>query len=229
MLAGKSLTKAATQSISGSHHPLLPGTLQLHTGVLMVVAAPGVGKSVYAMNMVAGRPCVYFSADTLGAIQAQRHTRVAGDPPPYFWVDDRPAIHPKQAEATLLGYRQLFGTYPELIVIDNYLDIVFPGGAEDPEAAMGWLNMVAAKTGATVIVLHHVTAQFNDGETPIPLSGVRGQLARIPYGCVTLAKDFRGLRVFCVKNRYGLAEGVDTMYLTKWKGELCLSPCVRTA
>lgn len=81
---------------------------------------------------------------------------------------------------------------------------------------MEFLHKMGRDTGACVVGLHHVTGKHNDGDVPIPLSGVKGQISRIPELIVTLhrVKQEFGpdlLRVSTVKNRAGVANpsGVD--------------------
>ena len=109
------------------------------------------------------------------------------------------------------AYEELHGDYPELIVVDNALDVVMEGGdidqAQSLDALMAWLHELARTTDACVIVLHHVTGPYNDANQPIPLSGVKGQIGRVPELILTLHKalgEYGGpdeIRVSTVKNR----------------------------
>lgn len=109
------------------------------------------------------------------------------------------------------AYEELHGDYPELIVVDNALDVVMEGGDIDQsqslDALMAWLHELARTTDACVIVLHHVTGPYNDANQPIPLSGVKGQIGRVPELILTLHKalgDYGSsdeIRVSTVKNR----------------------------
>lgn len=109
------------------------------------------------------------------------------------------------------AYEELHGDYPELIVVDNALDVVMEGGdvdqAQSLDALMGWLHELARTTDACVIVLHHVTGPYNDANQPIPLSGVKGQIGRVPELILTLHKELGEygspdrINVSTVKNR----------------------------
>ena len=109
------------------------------------------------------------------------------------------------------AYEELHGDYPELIVVDNALDVVMEGSdidqAQSLDALMSWLHELARTTDACVIVLHHVTGPYNDANQPIPLSGVKGQIGRVPELILTLHKaigDYGSsdeIRVSTVKNR----------------------------
>lgn len=70
---------------------------------------------------------------------------------------------------------------------------------------------MARRTGAALVGLHHVTGPFNDSATPIPLSGIKGQIGRVPEVVLTMHRISEGfgsdsLRVSTVKNRTGKAD-----------------------
>jgi hypothetical protein len=67
--------------------------------------------------------------------------------------------------------------------------------------------------------LHHVTGGYNDADRPIPLSGVKGQIARVPEMVLTLHKqtDVCGPDLLCVstvKNRGGKADPSGSEYVS---------------
>jgi len=62
-----------------------------------------------------------------------------------------------------------------------------------------------------VIGLHHVTGPHNDGDKPIPLSGIKGQIGRVPEMIMTLHRvpnEFGpdALNISTVKNRGGKSD-----------------------
>ena len=57
---------------------------------------------------------------------------------------------------------------------------------------MDYLKAMARETSACVIGLHHVTGEYNNGDKPIPLSGVKGQIGRVPEMILTLHKRNMG-------------------------------------
>lgn len=128
-------------------------------------------------------------------------------------------------ENSLRAYDEVFGDYPSLVVVDNITNVRTGLNEEDPfaglEAAMEEFHDLARATGACFVGLHHVTGPFNDGDKPIPLSGIKGQIARVPEMVLTLhrARDtFSGsekLRVSTVKNRSGRSQpnGLDFVEL----------------
>lgn len=108
-------------------------------------------------------------------------------------IDYESSPSPEDIEEILEAYWELFGEYPTLIVIDNITNVSGVGGEDDDystglEGLMDYLHSMARGTAACVIGLHHVTGPYNDGDKPIPLSGVKGQIARVPEMVLTLHK-----------------------------------------
>ncbi|WP_066904095.1 AAA family ATPase [Mycolicibacterium houstonense] len=129
----------------------------------------------------------------------------------------------KTIENSLAGYEETFGNHPQMVVVDNITNVLTGVAAndEDPfgglEVLMDYLHETARETGAAVIGLHHVTGDYNDGDKPIPLRGVKGQIARVPELILTLHRvpsTYGGdsLRVSTVKNRAGRADASGREY-----------------
>lgn len=199
----------------------------------MVAAGPGTGKSAFVLSyaLKSGVSTMYFSADSDAYVQLSRSlailgnasmaeaselalsddydkmTQIVGDVPIRFSYNPSPTLG--HMEKAIIAYDELYGDFPELIVVDNALDVVLDG-EDDPNTSldhlMAWLHDLARTTGSCVIVLHHVTGPFNDADKPIPLSGVKGQIGRVPELILTLHKHTEeiGPDVLCVstvKNR----------------------------
>ncbi|MEU8948766.1 AAA family ATPase [Streptomyces sp. NPDC048489] len=185
-------------------------------------------------------PVMYFSADSNAATQLTRATAIVsgenvrevkrkllrddfGEYYPHlqkrwwtrFSFDARP--RPKDIERDLAAYFEVFGTMPHLIVVDNITN-VDAGGAADAEAfSFGleamceYLADMARETKAHVLALHHVTGEHSDGLSPIPLSGVKGKIGRVPSVIITLHKEIDGMdgriiHASPVKNREGFED-----------------------
>lgn len=176
---------------------------------------------------------MYFSADSdafvqlsrslsiLGGVDMQeasgmvlrgeydRIQAVVGQVPIRFNYSPSPTL--ETITTQVQAYEELHGDFPELIVVDNALDVVMEGGEVDQsqslDALMSWLHDLARTTEACIIVLHHVTGPYNDANQPIPLSGVKGQIGRVPELILTLHKALGEygepdeIRVSTVKNR----------------------------
>lgn len=207
--------------------------------LVLIVAPPGIGKSGFVLRYALGAniPAFYFSADSDQFTQTTRalsiltgdtqeksaEALIAADPNALAVLDSQivrwnfesqPTLD--DIETSLKAYEEVYGDFPHLIVVDNITNVIsgFAGNDEDPfgglESFMDWLHKVARDTGACVVGLHHTKGDHNDGSKPIPLSGVKGQIARVPEMVLTLHRiqnDYGSdtLNVSAVKNRSGRA------------------------
>lgn len=205
----------------------------------LFAAAPGVGKSAFVVNMLlkANVPALYFSADTdafttylrAGAILTGWSTRdieTAVEAGNAAEIDARLAaldtlrfdfagrIDTDDVAESLMAYAGTYGEFPHAIVADNLSNV---DADSDPRVALDagcdFLHEVARETGAAVIALHHVTGEFDNGDRPVPLSGLRGKVSKVPELVLTLYRnastglDGVGELYVCpVKNRTGRAD-----------------------
>jgi hypothetical protein len=192
------------------------------------------------LSLYGNIPVLYFSADSNAATQLTRATAILtgdnvrdvkrklladdfGEYTSYlskrWWIrlnyQARPALD--AIEKDLRAYFEVFGMFPHLIVVDNITN-VDGGGAGDAEsytfgleAMCEYLSEMARYTGAHVLSLHHVVGEYSDGLQPIPLSGVKGKIGRVPNVILTIHKEIDGmdgriLHVSPVKNREGFED-----------------------
>lgn len=108
------------------------------------------------------------------------------------------------------AFEELYGEYPALIVIDNITNVQNGNQDNDGDPFSGlegfleYAHTMARETQSCVVGLHHVNAAYNDGTTPIPMSGVKGQIGRIPEMILTLFQPHPGtMGVSPVKIRGG--------------------------
>lgn len=110
-------------------------------------------------------------------------------------------------EGELSAHVELNGCYPEVLVIDNLVDMTPEDDADEFRAAadeLAWLKGVARKTGMAVIALHHVTGEHSNGQAPIGLNGIRGKVDKHQGLIMTIHRPHDGeMRVSVVKNRNG--------------------------
>lgn len=201
--------------------------------VCMVAAAPNAGKSMFALiySIQAKVPTLFFSADTDTAtvmMRAAAHLSGHGqtiverklqEDPSYYnedlhnishiqWVfDSNPSLD--DIEMEIKAYIELYGISPELIVIDNLMNVA---AEQDNEWAglrqiMMELHDMARKTEACVMVLHHVSEQgeYGDTTTPPQRRAIHGKVSQLPSLILTLgySPSEGTLRVAPVKNRFG--------------------------
>lgn len=201
--------------------------------VCMVAAAPNAGKSMFAFIYAirAQVPTLFFSADTdtttvmiRAAAHLSGHTQetveanLNADPTYYDeslgrmtniqWVfDSSPSLD--DIELEVKAYIELYGIAPELIVIDNLMNVVAETDNEwaGLRAIMMELHDMARKTEACVVVLHHTSEQGEYGSTSIapPRRAIHGKVSQLPSLILTLGYDPQDatLRVAPVKNRFG--------------------------
>lgn len=118
--------------------------------------------------------------------------------PVLFTYDASPTL--TQIEYPLEAFGQKHGEYPALIVIDNLTNVRVGSGSneDDPfaglEGLMDYMHTMARDTGSCVVVLHHVQGAYNNGNIPIPLGGIKGQIGRVPEMVLTLHR---------IRNEYG--------------------------
>ena len=201
--------------------------------VCMVAAAPNAGKSMFALiyAIKAQVPTLFFSADTdtttvmmrvaahtSGHSQVTVENNLAGDSHYYDhhfqkidhikWVfDSSPSIDDLELE--IRAYVELYGIAPELIIIDNLMNVAAETDNEwsGLRAIMMELHDMARKTEACVMVLHHVSEQSEYGSPSKPPArrAIHGKVSQLPALILTLGYDPNQatLAVAAVKNRFG--------------------------
>jgi replicative DNA helicase len=201
--------------------------------VCMVAAAPNAGKSMFALvyAIKAKVPTLFFSADTdtttvmmRAAAHVSGHSQIsvegnlAKDSHYYDsrfeklshikWVfDSSPSIDDLELE--IRAYVELYGQAPELIVIDNLMNVTAETDNEwaGLRAIMMELHDMARKTEACVLVLHHVSEQSEYGSPTNPphRRAIHGKVSQLPALILTLGYDpgQATLKVAAVKNRFG--------------------------
>jgi replicative DNA helicase len=201
--------------------------------VCMVAAAPNAGKSMFALiyAIKAKVPTMFFSADTdtttvmmrvaahtSGHSQGTVEANLAADSHYYDhhfgkidhikWVfDSSPTIDDLELE--IRAYVELYGEAPELIIIDNLMNVAAETDNEwsGLRAIMMELHDMARKTEACVLVLHHVSEQSEYGSPSRPPArrAIHGKVSQLPALILTLGYDpgQATLAVAAVKNRFG--------------------------
>lgn len=107
------------------------------------------------------------------------------------------------------GYASVMGAYPDVICLDNLKNLSIDGVDGEFQAleeGCAFLHDLARDTNAAIIVLHHVTGENEDGQKPIPLSGLRGKVSKTPEVVFTLHRREGSMFISPVKNRNGIAD-----------------------
>ena len=215
--------------------------------VCMVAAAPNAGKSMFALiyAVKAKVPTLFFSADTdiatvmmraashlSGHSQLLVEANLNGNRHYYdkhlenmsniqFVFDSSPSLD--DVELEIKAYVELFGVPPELIVVDNLMNVVAESDNEwaGLRAIMVDFHDMARKTEACVMVLHHVSEQSEYGKDNKPphRRAIHGKVSQLPALILTLNYNHgphnSELQVAVVKNRFGphTADGSDYVSL----------------
>lgn len=211
----------------------------------MVAAAPNAGKSMFALiyAIKAKVPTLFFSADTdVTTVMIRAASHISGHEQltvetnlntnnayydKYFenighiqWVfESSPSLD--DIELEVKAYQELYGVPPQLIVIDNLMNVAAETDNEwaGLRAIMMELHDLARNTEACVIVLHHVSeaSEYGDGTMPPARRAIQGKVSQLPSLQLTLGYDPMGkiLKVAAVKNRFGpnSADGKDYVTL----------------
>jgi len=209
--------------------------------VCMIAAAPNAGKSMFALiyAIKAKVPTLFFSADTdIATVMMRAASHLSGHSQLTVeeglssnrhsydkhlssmdniqWVfDSSPSLD--DIELEIKAYVELFGIPPELIVIENLMNVVAESDNEwaGLRSIMVEFHDMARKTSACVMVLHHVSEQSEYGKTSDPPArrAIHGKVSQLPALILTLGFDSynKTLKVASVKNRFGphTADGSD--------------------
>lgn len=187
------------------------------------------GQKLAAVNR-----CLIFSADTDAATQYKRAAQVitgySGEHVDRMMEEDPDTLDAKVRAGSahiswcfdsypdadvikdhINAYLEVWGDYPEIMLFDNAKNVRLgdesrSGEFDELEGTMEFLQLLARQTNAAVIALHHVTGTHENGDKPIPLSGVRGKVTKTPEMVLTLFKDAGHLYITPVKNRDGRAD-----------------------
>ncbi|MFD7017192.1 AAA family ATPase [Streptomyces sp. NPDC059928] len=236
---------AAGEPIPSPYRGLQKLEVEFRRGDFSVVCAGGgTGKSLMALFLAtwSNVPTLYVSADSTPATQLSRATAmITGDNArevkkalvaddgsfgryeealsKRWWLrfnySARPT--PQDIELHLACYREVFGCYPHLVVIDNITNVDGGGSSNAEEYTFGleglcdYFNEMARETRAHVMAMHHVVGEYSSGIKPIPLDGVKGKIGRVPSVVLTIHAEVDGmqgrtLHISPVKNREGFTD-----------------------
>lgn len=203
----------------------------------MIVGQPGAGKSTFALwyAYMLGLPTLYFSADMASHTAITRlaalctgdqvATVTAGiesggidyyesalEESEIQWCfNSGPTLDDIAVE--LDAYIELWNAYPELIVIDNLMNI--ESGDNDEHAGMRWilkeLHRLARETGAAVFVLHHAREE-GDATSPPARKEIQGKVAQLPEIALGVALANKTFKIAPIKNRSGFQDASGKTY-----------------
>lgn len=200
----------------------------------MIAGQPGVGKSslALAITIASKTPALYVCADTSeqtmrtrtaallsGLTQDEAERRMFSDIP---WAQDifsqtqhvawsfdsTPSI--SGIEEEIAAYDEVHGTTPNLVVVDNLIDVAVEGADEwgGLRKTVSHLKNLARSTESAVLVLHHTSEAVNTLGIAPPRSALQGKVAQLPAVILTVdvVPDTGAMGVAVVKNRFGKAD-----------------------
>ena len=207
--------------------------------VTMVAGQPGAGKSTLALKiaLAAKVPSIYFSADTHAHTMGVRTVSMLSGQqqnvveqyltPGNEWAKEHlvqaehikwcfdPAPSLQDIAEEIEVYREVTGSDPQLVVIDNAVDVTHETGDEfsSLRSLMREVKWWARDTDAAFLILHH-TSEAVPGNPCPARSSIHGKVAQVPALILTLAADdFGVMRVAPVKNRYSKAVADGSYYV----------------
>lgn len=201
--------------------------------VSMIAGPPGAGKSTLALAIAlkSGVKTLYASMDSHESTMALRSLSMATGKP-QLEVEELMTQYPEWASEQLKSatghikwmfdaspsladiddeiaiYRELQGSDPELLVVDNAVDVTHDSGDEfsSLRSLAREMKFYARDTGASVLLLHHTSESFEGNPCP-PRRALHGKIAQTPSLVLTIAAPQPGyMAVAAVKNRYGPAD-----------------------
>lgn len=105
----------------------------------------------------------------------------------------------------LVAYHEMWGSYPDCVVVDNLMDVV--GDNDDEYGSMRdtskALKRFARLTNAAFIVLHHCNETEKRENHPPARREITGKVSQKAELILTLQLDGDYMRIACVKNRSG--------------------------
>lgn len=189
-------------------------------------------NSAYGEFGEVGVPTLYFSADTdkrtLGnriaasvahetvdnveSLIDKKHAGIMAildDNTNHIWFNWNNGPNLDDIQDEVEAFAHATGEWPHLIVIDNLKNIWVDSPGDGGEhvrydRVLDFLHELAGQTNAHIMVLHHVTGFYEDGDKPIPLSGILGKVTKPFRLIVTLyrpSEEQIGLSI--VKNSTG--------------------------
>ena len=199
--------------------------------VSQLAGPPGAGKSTLALHwaLKAQRPCLYLSADTHEHTMALRLASMITDTPQTLvegWITDpewasgvlsqaghirwsfESAPSLADLELEMESFHEMYGEFPELVVVDNLLDCTHSDGDEwnSMRSLLREFKWWARETGSAFLVLHH-TSEGVPGNPCPPRSAIQGKVAQTPALILTVTNSQPGFLGVCsVKNGYGPAD-----------------------
>ena len=202
----------------------------------MIAGAPGTYKSTLALNLLSGWADkgitgLYISADSdeftvgkrMAAIrsgdkvsQVERYLR-QGE---YAETLDMPGVRfgfvpltMQKLDQHIRGFEAVYGSFPDVIFVDNLTNMVDSGGEEWGAARQLCkdLDVMARAARSHIVILHHTSESF-ESMMPPPRWRIQGKLSAIPRLVLTLGCQGSSMQVATVKDSNGPQDPTGNTY-----------------
>lgn len=129
----------------------------------------------------------------------------------HIWYNFDSSLTTDDIHAEVWAYAYVNGAWPEIIVVDNLMNVKGDDGKVGEHATYAqtaqWLSDLARESGAAVILLHHSTGEYADASKPLPLSAVLGKCDKPQRLILTINRPSPDvMSVSVVKNSNGPAD-----------------------
>lgn len=216
--------------------PLTDAKIRFRTGTASFIAGPpGAFKTGFILYCVLrmNKPTLYFSADCEpfeiveragAAMSGDTMDEVRMNPQKYvdglstycnnvkFVYEDSPSY--LDVELEIAAYAEVHGRFPEIIVIDNLMNLT--GENESEWAAhrdhARVIHRLTRITKAALLVLAHMSDDRSDTSTPAPRKSLMGKVGALPKVILSLALNGDRLLIAPVKNRFGPGDASGKTY-----------------
>lgn len=198
-----------------------------------VFSAPGVGKSMWALNLAyrVNVPVVYITIDTPLATQALRTWALLGEKP-ISDVEKRPQEHMRRANRRrngsrvewcdtpmkvpevrdlMAGVTEFLGQPPRILIVDVIGDLLKDRSYEEFNSAFAYMKRIAHDFRCTVVTLHHAQKN-NDADEPLFLRDVEYAGDKQPDVVIGMhSPNKRTMVAAILKNRTGPSRADGTV------------------
>jgi replicative DNA helicase len=187
--------------------------------LVMLVGVPNSGKSAFALWWAASLNLMtlYFSADNNAhtsltrllsfVTQTERRSiendlddHDTGDVMEDYYSDALKgsnlqfvfdgSLTLKAVTAELNAYVEIYDEWPEVIVVDNLINVEGTGDHEGQSGILSELHYLARQTGATVFVLHHASESNQQKPTKAPpRAAIQNKVSHFPDLVLSVAVD----------------------------------------
>lgn len=208
--------------------------------VTLLAGQPKSGKSKFTMRWVSkmALPTVYFSADMaertamvnmLASLTNDSISEIedglegAGEG---YYADALRSVpikisyNPNPTLDDIYGeieaYVEWHDAWPQVIVVDNLLDVLVEGESEliAQRGILLELKNLARMTGAHIFVLHHMSESVGNPAFPSPRKALHNKVSQSPEGILSVARDGNEFRVSVVGSRNSDADPSGDRYIT---------------